>query len=100
MGLMLSFRTHTHTHTHTLSLSLSLDQTDRQQDPLTTCLWGSAHLSLSPDPLSLYSTALDVASWKGEALSVRHLETAIEAHEAFEVDYEGAGLIDNMGSYT
>jgi hypothetical protein len=31
---------------------------------------------------------------------MRHLETAIEAHEAFEVDYKGAGPIDNMRSYT
>jgi len=31
---------------------------------------------------------------------VKHLETAIEAHEAFEVDYKGAGLINNMRLYT
>jgi len=42
---------------------------------------------------------LDLASWKGENLSATHLATAIKANEAFEIDYKGAGPIDNMSSY-
>ena len=33
------------------------------------------------------------ASWKGECLQVEHLEVAITASEAFEVDHKGAGAI-------
>ena len=36
-------------------------------------------------------TVLDVATWKGETLSTRRLETTVKANEAFEVDYKGAG---------
>jgi hypothetical protein len=34
-----------------------------------------------------------------KCLSARHLETAIEASEAFEVDYSGAGAIENLNAY-
>jgi hypothetical protein len=35
-----------------------------------------------------------------EPLSVRHLTTALEASEAFEVDFKGAGSTDQMRAYT
>jgi hypothetical protein len=34
-----------------------------------------------------------------KTLSVRHLETAISVSEVFEVDYKGAGPIENMRAY-
>ena len=44
-------------------------------------------------------TGWDLACWKGECLEVRHLEIAIEASEAFEVDFKGAGAVENSHSY-
>ena len=43
---------------------------------------------------------MEFASWKNEPLSVKHLTIAIEAGEAFEVDYKGFGQTENLRSYT
>jgi len=42
---------------------------------------------------------LDLAAWKGESLSARHLETAVAANEAFEADHKGVGRMENMRAY-
>lgn len=43
---------------------------------------------------------MEFATWKGEPLSVKHLKIAIEASEAFEVDYKGYGPTESLRSYT
>jgi hypothetical protein len=43
---------------------------------------------------------LDLASWKKESLSVRHLKIALEAGKEFEVDFKGAGSTEQMAAYT
>lgn len=45
-------------------------------------------------------TGMEFASWKNEPLSVKHLKIAIEAGEAFEVDYQGFGPTEGLKSYT
>jgi len=49
---------------------------------------------------NIIRTGWDPASWKREPLSVRHLRTAFEASEVFEVDFKGAGSVDQMRAYT
>ena len=43
---------------------------------------------------------MELASWNNEPLSVKHLIIAIEAGEAFDVDYKGFGPTENLSSYT
>ena len=43
---------------------------------------------------------MEFASWKKEPLSVKHLKIAIDAGEAFDVDYKGFGPTESLRSYT
>ncbi|KIW36895.1 uncharacterized protein PV06_11009 [Exophiala oligosperma] len=44
-------------------------------------------------------TGMEFALWKNEPLSIKHLEIAIEAGEAFEVDHKGYGPIESLRNY-
>jgi hypothetical protein len=50
--------------------------------------------------MNFVRTGWDFASWKGECLEVRHLETVITASEAFKADYRGAEVIKSLNLYT
>jgi hypothetical protein len=49
---------------------------------------------------NIVRTGWDLASWKQEHLSFRHLKTALEAGEKFKINFKGAGSTDQMRAYS
>ncbi|KAL6241869.1 hypothetical protein RBB50_011114 [Rhinocladiella similis] len=49
---------------------------------------------------NIVHTGMELALWRNEALSLKHLMVVIDAAEAFDVDYKGFGPTESLKSYT
>ncbi len=59
----------------------------------------TARLTMMGQIKNFARTGMEFALWKNEPLSIKHLEIAIEAGEAFEVDHKGYGPIESLRNY-